>query len=74
MGIVCVEDYLLGHFSVGEGRDGKNRGHLKSLLVLELAGAGAAVVLREAISLLLHGLPIIRDLLHPHQILPLAMP
>ena len=57
MGIVCVEDHLLGHFSVGEGRDGRDEGYLQSMLVLGLACAGVAVALGGAISLLLRVLP-----------------
>lgn len=70
MGIICVKDYLLGHFSVGDGRDGSNGGHLKSMLVLRLAGAGVAVALRAVVSLLPRGSLTMRDLLHPHQVLP----
>ena len=72
MGIVCVEDYLLGHFSVGNGWDGRNRGYLKSMLVLGLAGARIAMALRAVVSLLLQGSLTLRDLLHLHQFLPEA--
>ena len=72
MGIVRVKDYLLGHFNVGDGRNGRNRGYLKSMLVLGFAGAGVAVALRASISLLLHGSLTVRDLLLPRRLLPRA--
>ena len=72
MGIVRVKDYLLGHFNVGDGRNGRNRVHLKSMLILGFAGAGVAVALRAIISLLLHGSLTVRDLLLPRRLLPRA--
>ena len=57
MGIVCVEDHLLGHFSVGEGRDGRDEGYLQSMLVLGLTCTGVAKALQGAVSLLLGILP-----------------
>lgn len=72
MGIVRVKDYLLGHFNVGDGPYGRNKGYLKSMLVLGFAGAGVAVALRAVISLLLHGSLTVRDLLLPRRFLPRA--
>lgn len=72
MGIVCIEDYLLGYFSVGDGRKERNEDYLKSMLVLGLAGAGVAMALRVVVSLLLHDSLTMRDLLHRHGVLPRA--
>lgn len=67
MSIVCVEDYLLGHFSVGDGCGGRNGAYLKSMLVLGLAGTRVAMALRAVFSLLLRGSLTLRNLLHPRQ-------
>ena len=55
MGIVCVEDYLLVHFSESDGHGSSKGNCLKSMLVLGLASARVAVTLRGIVSLLLSG-------------------
>ena len=55
MGIVCVEDYLLGHFSESDRRGSSEEYCLKSMLILGLAGARVAVTLQAIVSLLLRG-------------------
>ena len=45
MRIVCIEYYLLVHFSEGERGDGRNGKYLKSMLVFGVAGAGVSVAL-----------------------------